>query len=294
MTLHLHLGAHKTATTYIQGRIQQEAQLLRAEGVSYVPVSTFRPWRRRTLSRAAKKGPGASRAYFSVFFKRWCPRECSTLLISDENMIGTCGNIIRFGRLYPELDTKLAGVAEMVRDQPASIYLSIRSYDAFYAAVYCEALRYAPHCTFTDFAARLDPTARRWQHVLDEIATLFPGSSILVWPYEAFRQREPEIFDRLVGRPVASRMNLAGDVVRASMSPRAVEIIETLGQRVGWTLASGMVSMVEFLIPKEDGSPAFAPWTEHEKSFLRSLYVEDLAMISANKRYEVVGECASF
>ena len=127
MTLHLHLGAHKTATTYIQGRIQQEAQLLRAEGVSYVPVSTFRPWRRRTLSRAAKKGPGASRAYFSVFFKRWCPRECSTLLISDENMIGTCGNIIRFGRLYPELDTKLAGVAEMVRDQPASIYLSIRS-----------------------------------------------------------------------------------------------------------------------------------------------------------------------
>jgi hypothetical protein len=292
MTLHLHLGAHKTATTYIQSRIQQEAQLLKAEGVSYVPVASFRPWRRQTLSRAAKKGHGASRTYFSRFFKRWCPRGCSTLLISDENMIGTCGNIVRFGRLYPELTSKLGGVAEMVGDHPVSIYVSIRCYDAFYAAVYCEALRYDTHCTFTNFAARLDPTARRWQHILADIAILFPESPISVWPYETFRHRELEIFDRLVGKSVASRMTLTGDIMRGSMSPKAVEIIETLGQRVGWFLASRMVPMVEFLVPREDESPSFAPWTEHEKHFLRRLYEEDLAIISANQRYEFVG-CGS-
>ena len=87
-------------------------------------------------------------------------------------------------------------------------------------------------------------------------------------------------------------MTLTGDIMRGSMSPRAVEIIEALGQRVGWFLASRMVPMVEFLVPREDESPPFAPWTEHEKHFLRRLYEEDLAIISANQRYEFVG-CGS-
>jgi hypothetical protein len=45
-------------------------------------------------------------------------------------------------------------------------------------------------------------------------------------------------------------------------------------------------------VPREDESPSFAPWTEHEKHFLRRLYEEDLAIISANQRYEFVG-CGS-
>jgi hypothetical protein len=289
MDLHLHLGAHKTATTYMQSHFQQEAQLLRSEGIIYIPVEIFRPWRRQTLRRAAKKGPGSSTAYFDVFLERWRPRGSSTLVISDENMIGTCGNIVRFGRLYPELVTKLGGVAEMMCQRHPSIFISIRSYDAFYAAVYCEALRYDARCTFKNFSSRLDPTARRWHHILAEIATLFPESPIIVWPYEIFRDKIPEIFDRLSGKPITSKMLLSNENIHRSMSPRAVEIVESLAQRIGWGAARRLLSIVEFLLPNENGAPVFSPWSEQDRDFLRRLYEEDLAVIGANNRFRMLG-----
>jgi hypothetical protein len=257
--------------------------------VSQIPLAAFRPWRRAALAGKAMMAHDA-RALFNRLYADLNPRANSVLLISDENMIGTSNPIVREGRLYPELSAKLGRAAAMLADHSVAIFISIRCCDAFYAAIYCEALRYRERGAFRDFAMRLDPVARRWPQVLADMATLFPTSPITVWPYESFREEEAAIFGALVGRLVASEMVLTGEVMRPSMSQRAVDTTEVLAKCVGRFAASQLVAGVESLMPKTRGYPAFDPWTAEEKSRLCALNEEDMLALNSNKRYNVLAQ----
>lgn len=283
-TIHLHLGAHKTATTYIQAQLGHNAGTLAADGVALVPMRQFRSWR-RSLLRIGARLLGPSHSKFDRRLRQWNQRRLETCVISDENMIGTCGDIVSSGTLYPKLRAKLGAISGMLSAHPVRLFLSIRCYASFYAAAYCEALRYGTGSSAETFKQRLDPDRRRWRDVLADIAELFPASAIVVWPYENFRQSEAEIFDALAGKEIASKLRLSGEVLRPSLSQATVEEAQSLGRRFGWVVAGHMVPILEW---RNSGNPPFDPWTNAERTELQRLYAGDLDEIGRNSRYRMI------
>jgi len=228
--IHLHLGAHKTATTYIQSELSRNARFLAANGIAYIPMREFRSWR-RSLLRFGVRFAGPSHVKFDRRLRKWNRDRSQTCIISDENMIGTCGSIVGAGKLYPQLHTRLGTVAGMLSEHSVRLFISVRCYASFYAAAYCEALRHGDGCSAEAFKRRLDPASRRWRDVLAEIANLFPSSPIIVWPYENFRQSRAEIFDALAGKEITSRLHLSSEVLRPSPSQAAVDRAQRFAKR---------------------------------------------------------------
>jgi hypothetical protein len=285
-SIHLHLGAHKTATTYIQAQLHHNARTLAADGVAYVPMREFRSWR-RSLLRFGARFSGPPHIKFDRRLRLWNPERRETCIISDENVIGTCGDIVSSGTLYPKLRPKLSVVAGMLSGHPVRLFLSIRCYASFYAAAYCEALRYGTGCSAETFKQRLDPELRRWRDVLADIAELFPASPIVVWPYESFRQSETGIFDALAGKEIASKLRLSGDVLRPSLSQGTVDRVQQLGRRLGWVVAGHLVPIFQ----SRDGEDRpFDPWTNAERTELQKLYAGDLAEIGRDSRYRIIAD----
>jgi len=283
-TIHLHLGAHKTATTYIQTELGLNARILASDGVTYIPMRAFRAWR-RTLSRFGARVLGPPGARFDRRLQKWNPERSRTCIVSDENTIGTCGDIVGTGKLYPNVRSKLGAVAAMLYGHEVRLFISIRGYPSFYAAAYGEALRYGEGCSSEIFKRRLDPAARRWPDVLAEIADLFPSSPITVWPYETFAQCRTQIFDALAGTEIATRLGLSREVLRPSPSHDAVDRAERFAGRFGWRLAGRFMPLFESRAP---ASPPFDPWTETERRELQQLYAADLEEIGSNGRYRMI------
>ena len=96
----LHVGAHKTATTYIQSRLLNSQDVLNSAGISIVPTGQFR---KRITSQ--------------VLNSDFAPVQLSRLLeeyagykrviISDENLLGVRPNT---NRLYPRARQRLEAI----------------------------------------------------------------------------------------------------------------------------------------------------------------------------------------
>lgn len=282
--IHLHLGAHKTATTYIQAQLSHNAETLAERGTAYVPMRAFRSWRRSLLRRGASFS-GSPQDKFDRRLRAWDPAQSATCIISDENMIGTCGDIVSSGQLYPKLAAKLGAIAAMTSGHEVRIFIAIRCYASFYAAAYCEALRYGTGTSSDLFKERLDPLSRRWPNILAEIAGLFPAAPIVVWPYESFRLSEIAVFDALAGPQTAPKLHLSGETVRPSLSQATVDRMQSLGNRLGWRVAGYLVPFVQSRAA--DTSP-FDPWTSEEKAELQELYASDLEGIGTDGRYRMI------
>lgn len=287
VSIRLHLGAHKTATTYLQAELSRNAAVLAARDIVYVPMREFRSWR-RGLSRPR---PFRTRMPLARQLEQWNPECRRTCIISDENIIGTCDDIVRTGALYPKLISKLGVLAQMLRAHQPCLFLSVRSYDAFYAAAYCEALRHGTYCSVAAFKARVTSSHRTWRDVLSEIATVFPSSPIVVWRYEDFRGNRQLIFDELAGKRLETQWVLSDATIRRSLSHEAVERIEAFGRRLGNFAAKRLlqlvVSRVEARMPAAT-SNLFDPWTENERERLQELYAEDLSEIGKDARYRLI------
>jgi len=286
--IHLHVGAHKTATSYIQAQLQNNRDVLATCDVAFVPTREFRRWRVKTV-RECRGNADALAADFGSFAAQKVV-SARTLLLSDENVIGTCEQIVEHGSLYPGVLRKLGHVATMLRGYEVRLFMSLRSYDEFYPAALGEAARGGHYISFTDFSRRLDASGRRWPDVLHDIAQLFPASQLSVWPYELFRQRPLLIMERLVGQTLAERFDLANETIRQSPSDQAMAILEHIGDWAPRLIGGRAVRWAEAIAGFAPAPRPYSPWPEETRDQLRALYVSDFEAIRSDSRYEVLSD----
>ena len=285
--VHLHVGAHKTATSYIQAQLQNNRDALETCDVAFVPTREFRRWRVKTV-RECRGDADALSAHFVAFAAQYAIA-AGTLLLSDENVIGTCEQVAEHGSLYPGVLRKLDHVAMMLRGYDVRLFISLRTYDEFYAAALCEAARGGRFISFTDFSRRLD-AGRRWPAVLHDIAQLFPASQLSVWPYELFRKRPLLIMEKLVGQTLAERFHLADETIRPSPSRQAMAILEHVGYWAPKLIGRRAVRWAEAIAGLAPAPRPYSPWQEATRDRLRAFYVSDLEAIRSDGRYEVLPE----
>lgn len=228
----LHLGAHRTATTSFQFYLRDQRAALTAGGIGF-----WGPWRTRKglfagifpLPEFGAAAPQFKRASGRIELNRLQAqrRGVHTLVVSDENMLGSMSQNLKTGLLYPSAGERMARYFAAFRHQIDQIVLVTRALDQYWAsaAAYCTARGHVlPPDTLW---AQIASSARTWRDVITDISCAMPDAPLRVLPFERF-----------AGQP-AAMLSRAADCAapRASVDrwmnkgPGAMALREVLQQR---------------------------------------------------------------
>ena len=279
MKIHLHTGAHKTASTYMQSRLAEALPALNAAGIGYLPLVEFRETFTRHLTTPAYLEHRPTRLP-ELFFPHGGSDAPHGLVLSDENLIGGCDGFVKSGRLYREAPARLARLREILDGHDVTLFFSIRGYDSFIASAYCEAMRHSDKFTpFAEFCARIKLKRCRWPAILAGMIEALRPEKAVVWRYEDFRANAEAVIRMLAFDVALPREAKDERDSRPSFSQTAVDILEMVAERHGPQVAARLVNPVSRHLPKAKGFPPFDPWSEAERAELRRLYAEDCAAL---------------
>lgn len=141
MDITLHIGAHRTATTSFQACLRGNLATLRGAGVD--------AWGPRLLRNGLFDGLGGRGVYpraaakvqgrVALKLHGAAARGVRTLLVSEENMMGSVRACVRARALYPDLAERLERYIAVMNGQVTRIVLNVRALDLWWGS----ALAYA-------------------------------------------------------------------------------------------------------------------------------------------------------
>lgn len=200
----LHLGAHRTASTYVQGVLGKNAALLAAHGI-FAPKQEIT---RATLTESLGSAlPGfALGRVFERFLEMAGAKTARSLIISDENMPGFLNNIFAHARFYPETRPRLQRLRQLLPVAPRRVLFNIRPYETFFASAYGRWLSpvrpVLPRAVIAETVLGLQ---RGWADIVAEIAGVFPESELVISEYNSDDSFGPRQLHRILG-PLADEL----------------------------------------------------------------------------------------
>ena len=284
----LHLGAHRTGSTTLQGILDANAEMLAATGVRV--LTPPRPGKRgvATVRDVVRQVKRTSRLPVARL-RRWANRRAGAALretlagakgrvvISDEMLLGRA-----YGRdgtaLYPDLAELLGGFREALDRPVGEVSITLRAYDGFLVSVYAMRAVYAgPQPEFEALRARLLAVERGWPVVLEEIAARFPEARLQVSTVEETPLERR--LGQLVGPAAAARLRYDADA-RSNLAPSLPAITAARTRRLRHAEADA-------LIAAHAGGARFDPLTDAERDRLRARYAADLATLRTHPRWRL-------
>ncbi len=277
MDVILHVGAHRTGTTTLQRFLAANRAALAGHGIAvWGPERTrdglfsglVKAPHRITLEdeRRGRRSCGMIR----VELQRLADRGIGTLIVSEENMIGSMENNIFNRRLYPHAGERLERFFDGFGAQTVRVALGVRSYDRAWAS----ALGYFLKAGFPlpeDAGIRaLAEQPGRWRHVVRRIAQVFPAAKLAVWPFEALVGLPEVQLAALLGRPLPGPFAATREWHNAGPSRAALH-----------GLLAGAGAPPAALARIGAGPGAWHPFTPGETAMMRAAYAQDLGWLRA-------------
>ena len=219
----LHLGAHRTASTHVQGVLGKNIELLSAHG--------FIAPRQRLLHAALTSKlndliPWTPRSY-GRFLKKCSAESAENLLISDENLPGFLNSIFTHGEFYPQSARRLKRLAALLPEPPQKILFTIRPYNTFFASAYGRWLRPERPVIARELLAELVlGLSRGWPDVASDIAAAFPESTLVLNEYSSAPDLGPAQLHPLLGPLADTLFYNPGYRWNRSMSARQTALYE--------------------------------------------------------------------
>jgi hypothetical protein len=270
MDVILHLGAHRTGTTSFQNHLRAQPAALAAAGIGF-----WGPWRTRagllegvTAPRQSAAAAARREGRLAVNLAAAAGRGLSTLLVSDENMLGTPRRNLRRGALYHDAGERLARLSRAFGG-PRRVVLQIRALDAWWASALAWLLPRGEALPSAAQLARLAENPRGWRQVITDIACACPGSEIVVTPFEQFGNRPDRLLRVITGVDGLPPLRGSSAALWANRRPdldRLRACLAERGQPGGWLSADG---------------PRWQPFAPAQLACLRERYADDLHWLCA-------------
>ena len=260
----LHVGAHKTATTYIQRALEQSRAGLRGNGVGYVPLIEMRP---AITRRVGLTGRGLGRSVSSLLEAYG---DCRTLILSDENIIGL-PDPSRSGVYYPRRRWRLGRLLRRLPRSKVRLFFAIRGYDSFVSSMYSEYIRHRPFLSPEAYLRRVRIERFGWPDVIRSFVALAGAERVTVWRYEDFGRLQDRLFDALTGGRGGSVKPL-DQAVRPSLSAQAVATLVEMQSHLSPVEIRDQVQAVTDSAPRGAGDGAFSAYAPERAAELRERY----------------------
>ncbi len=279
ITLALHLGAHKTATTHLQATLRKNSEIIEDEGIRYYgPLTLRRPGMsvRHLFGLCAPiKGTPKRTPTEQLEFMA---KSGSRVVLSEENFWGTVHDLE--GKLttplYPLALPRLQGLAAAIAPNRLQVYLCVREPSSFLASGHGQALLGDHRVTLDEFLGGVTPFDLKWSELLSRI-TEVPGiDTIYLWTYEQYRTMAPLIYRRLLKWRIGPKITFYDGKVHPGLSARAVEAAldpEQSGE------GPEFAHRARSAFPVGKTWPRYAPFSPEVVDASRKAYLKDLLTI---------------
>lgn len=270
MDIVFHLGAHRTGSTTFQAYMRDNARVLKDAGIVCWGPRTTRKGLFRGLvpSGPVPKGRKSpqKRAEGRVRLRLEEARRAGirTVLVSEENMIGSVRMCLRAGELYPAIGESMARYASAFGGEVTRIALAIRSQDRFWASAIAYAAARGHPIPGRGKLEEIAASPRSWRDVITDLACAVPSAEIRVLPYESFYANPVTFAHQAAGLDVALR----GCHDWLNRAPDLPALRDLLAER-GQDAAS---------LPEGDGP--WEPFTVEESVAMREKFADDLLWLA--------------
>lgn len=273
MQIVLHIGVHKTASTYLQAILEASRDRLGAEGIGYVTLEEM-----RSGITARVRRPGLFGMRLKSIARRLIEQHagCRRLIISDENLSGGSRELIK-DAFYSAAGERTSRFAEALGNDDVGIMVATRSYDTFVSSCYCEHLRHFSFVTPAEYVAAIDIQRLNWTMLIADLCRRFGQERVTLWRFEDFRKIEDDVLSAMSGGAAIHWIKPAGSV-RPSFSQNAIDALTALLPLLGRKQVSALVAPVAQAMTRSD-SATFRAYDDKTASALRARYDHDMARL---------------
>jgi len=273
MQIVLHLGVHKTASTYLQAVLEASRDGLRAEGIGYVTLKEM-----RSGITARVRRPGLLGMRLAMTARRLLEghKDCRRLILSDENISGGSRELID-GLFYSAAGKRAESLAKALGSDDVRIMVATRSYDSFVASCYCEHLQHFPFLTPSEYLAAFDIACLDWSILIADLCRRFGQEHVTVWRFEDFNDVEDEVLSAMAG-DVAIDWVKPSRPLRQSLPQKAVDALIALVPLLNRKEISRVLEPVSKALG-EHGTP-FRTYDDETARALRARYDRNIETLA--------------
>lgn len=202
MKIQVHLGVHKTATTFIQSQLHETRSLLAEGRIGYAGIWVVRRQFTRYFDRLA---------WFDSIWK-WLTRpylarkldailagyaRSDTFILSDENLLGLISANYWTRRLYSQAGRRVAMLEAAAKGHDINYFIAIRRYPDYLTSSWLQLASRGKAPPFDRYRARFSPQSRGWAEVVADIARVAGPDRVTVWTYDWFSADPARAFQLL-------------------------------------------------------------------------------------------------
>lgn len=268
MDVILHIGAHRTATTSFQSYMRGHAERLIEHGIGYWGPDQTRGGvfsGMYALPRRKSSDYQNDMRRVSDKLKEIEDRGARTLVISDENLMGSVRQNIREEVIYPQVAGRVAHALGILDGRVRRISISIRSLEAYWCSALAYGVERGAPVPSRSKLARIAGSARTWRDVVSDIAHAAGDVPIKV-----------SQFERQSGRPDAFLADMeVAHVPPVTRRVRANAAPDLPGLRRALTARGAEPDILPF------GMGRWNPFTNAEHAALREHYADDIMWLTA-------------
>jgi hypothetical protein len=268
MKIILHIGAHRTGTTSFQAYMRGHSDALGRDGIGFWgPART-----RKGLFSGIQPGPGITveaarraRGRILLHLDKAERRGLHSLVISDENMMGSTRLNLRTQSLYPDVGERLARYVAAFDGRIDAVALSVRALDHFWTSTAGYGVLRGHQVPTADHLDCIANRQRSWRDVVGDVSCAAPRAAIKVLPFERFAGRA----DRFAASVLDTRAPTDTDPHWLNRGPSAGAVRDCLAERGSDPRA----------VPKSEGR--WSPFDDSQRAALREAYADDMHWLVA-------------
>jgi hypothetical protein len=187
--MHVHLGVHKTATTFIQSQLHEHREVLAERGIGYARIADVRNQFTMLFDRFAwadAVGGALTRPMLARRLEQLIQAhgKGSSFILSDENLLGLIAANYRTGRLYPGARRRLMMLDALLRGRQPRYFLSIRRYPDYLTSSWLQFASRGNAPAFDQYLAKFKPDCRGWADIVADMVKACGPDRLTVWTYD--------------------------------------------------------------------------------------------------------------
>jgi len=234
MKIHIHLGAHKTATTFIQSLLHDQRDRLDAASIGYVPLSSLRRDFTNRFEMLYRFDPFWSpilRPYLRARLARQLEahKAKSLVILSDENLAGFLRmNAVNHG-LYKTIGTRAKLLADLLDGHELHFFFATRTYKDYLTSSYLQMAARGKVPNFGKYLAQLPPSMPGWSESVLDLAKAVGKERVTVWDYYHFKA-DPDAIMNLIapGAGIISERDEMRRDILPSLTAKGFKVLQRL------------------------------------------------------------------
>jgi hypothetical protein len=270
----IHVGLHKTGTTFVQDVLEQNSSNLQKYGALFLRRDLFRSEIRSLVDSAA---PGDfARLHFACQRLHELSQGFGRIIISEENMLGRLRDLLATP-VYPELERRLAKWKTVLEGFDVKIFISTRCYAELASSAFAHLVKIGRAPSKSEMLRINQNVVRSYEglvlRVVNCLAEAFPNAPLRVWRYEDFRYHNLHYVGKVAGSTIIAANY---SIPRSTRSPsalgvRALQRLETINAPQSFR------TVVRKLVLSLDvGLDRFSLFDQETRVALDALYQRDM------------------